>query len=622
MEGTWCEDKLPMAGNWSKCKTSDNHSRFSEDYCHSNAALNYISQLLMDGEYLDDHKCMFVESSSYKAMETELAGLLENSSSSGCETASFGVLEQITNEDEMEQQDILSSQEMQENEIGTLLIEPQVERSEESLLPGNIKSHNSTRSNYLYKNNTDQQDDLLGNSQRAKIIEPVWHQSDEISVKDSVNISTALSSKSEVVRSSDGSPHAESEWEGKVPGDISKRVHCFSRPAAKAQPKAVDSNDPASADLIPMLVECAQAVSSNDVKKAGKLINDIRRRSTPFGSWKQRLAHYFVEALAAKLSGNGARLYTSLTKYGPSVSEMLKAIRVFLDTTPFNTIPHFYANEMILRACEGESRLHIVDFGILYGIQWSGLIQALANRQGGPPRLRITGIDFPQPGFKPAGRVEETGRRLADFARLWGVPFQYDALAIKWENIQPASLHLRHDDEVLVVNCMFRLRHLMDETMMAESPRKIVLKKIRSMNPKIFLQGIVNTQNNSPLGFVRRFHECFANYLTVFEALDACIPRDSSERLLMEQIVFGRAILNVLACEGLERVERSEPYPRWQALTQRAGFKILPLPTSTYNRARDLLKMYHRDFVVDERGGWLLLGWKGQYTHGVSAWRI
>ncbi|KAJ7530345.1 hypothetical protein O6H91_15G090400 [Diphasiastrum complanatum] len=600
-----------MAGNRSG---PDIDSQFAENICHSNAALTYISQILMDEDDLDEHKkCMSLTSISYKAMEKELAGLLNNSTSSGLsETASSGVLKKFESENEVEKQKILTSQVMQVNEIDILSMESpermaidseqymtsngfistslphvpsyvggsftsfsisrqltpdssqvllneflaqgedpvesslngnQEVRADISLFQGNIRSGKSTHDDNLSKNNIDQQDSLLETSRRKNVFKNVWHH---------------------------------------------KSLHSFARPAARAQPKAVDSTDPASAGLIQMLVECAQAVSSNDVKEAGRLINDIRRQSSPFGSWKQRLAHYFVEALAARLSGAGPRLYISLQNYSPSVMEMLKALRVYLDRTPYIKIPHFYANEIILHACERESRLHIVDFGILYGIQWPSLIEALANRQGGPPRLRITGIEFPQPGFKPAGRVEETGRRLAEVASLCKVPFEYHALAIKWENIQPASLHLRHDD-VLIVNCMFRLRHLMDETMMAESPRKILLEKIRSMNPKIFLQGDLNTGNNSPLGFMNRFHESLADYTNKFEAIDACIPRDSPERLLRDQ---------------------------------RAGFKISPLHTRACNKVRDLLKMYHKNFGVSEHGGWLLLGWRGRPTHCVSAWQI
>ena len=76
------------------------------------------------------------------------------------------------------------------------------------------------------------------------------------------------------------------------------------------------------------------------------------------------------------------------------------------------------------------------------------------------------------------------GRRLAQFAKLWGVPFEFQALADKWETITPAQLCVKHD-EVLAVHCQYRFRNLLDESIMAASPRKVVLDRIRSMNPKV-----------------------------------------------------------------------------------------------------------------------------------------
>lgn len=96
----------------------------------------------------------------------------------------------------------------------------------------------------------------------------------------------------------------------------------------------------------------------------------------------------------------------------------------------------------------------------------------------------LAGIDFPQTGLAPRTAVEDTGHRLERFAKMWGVPFEYQALYGKWEGITPQQLNLR-DDEVLAVTCQYRMHHLLDESVMATSPRKLVLNIIRSMNPKV-----------------------------------------------------------------------------------------------------------------------------------------
>lgn len=92
----------------------------------------------------------------------------------------------------------------------------------------------------------------------------------------------------------------------------------------------------------------------------------------------------------------------------------------------------------------------------------------------------LAGIEFPQ----ARKGIEATGRRLEKFAKRWKVPFEYQAVTDKWEAIMPQQLNLR-DDEVLAVTCQYRMHHLLDESVMATSPRKIVLNRIWSMNPKV-----------------------------------------------------------------------------------------------------------------------------------------
>ena len=91
------------------------------------------------------------------------------------------------------------------------------------------------------------------------------------------------------------------------------------------------------------------------------------------------------------MSGTGGQLYSALSNNRPSAADMLKAYRLFVNTCPFIQVNQFIAVHSILRAFEGAPRVHVVDYGILYGAQWPCLIHHLSIRPGGPPHLRITG---------------------------------------------------------------------------------------------------------------------------------------------------------------------------------------------------------------------------------------
>ena len=373
-------------------------------------------------------------------------------------------------------------------------------------------------------------------------------------------------------------------------------------------------------DLRTLLTICAQAVAANDQRTTNEVLKQIRQHSSPLGDGMQRMAHYFADGLEARIAGSGTQIYTALIGRLTLAADVLKAYHLFLAACPFKKLSNFFSNKTIMNLAEKKTRLHIVDFGILYGFQWPSLIQRLSSRPGGPPKLRITGIDLPQPGFRPAERVEETGRRLTKYAETFNVPFEFNAIAKWWDTIQIEDLKL-DSDEVLVVNVIWRLRNLLDETVMVESPRDNVLKLMRKMNPDVLIQGTVNGTFNAPF-FITRFREALFHYSTVFDMLETIVPRETEERLLIEREIFGREAMNVIACEGAERIERPETFKQWQVRNLRAGFRQLPLNREIVNLAKDRVKsLYRKDFLIDEDGEWLLQGWKGRILFALSTWK-
>ncbi|XP_009587190.1 scarecrow-like protein 9 [Nicotiana tomentosiformis] len=373
-------------------------------------------------------------------------------------------------------------------------------------------------------------------------------------------------------------------------------------------------------DLRTLMINCAQAVAADDSKSAYELLKQIRQHSYPFGDGNQRLAHCFADGLEARLAGTGSQIYKALVNKRTSAADLLKAYHLYLASCPFRKISSFASNKTIMIKAKNATRVHVIDFGILYGFQWPTFIQRIAEREGGPPKLRITGIEFPQPGFRPAERIEESGRRLADYARSFNVPFEYHAIAKKWETITVDDLKL-DKDEFLAVTCLYRFKNLYDETVVADSSRTVVLTLIRKINPDIFIHGIVNGAYSAPF-FVTRFREALFHFSALFDMLETIVPREIPERGLIEREIFGREALNVIACEGWERVERPETYKQWQVRILGARFTQIPFEREFVNKAVEKVRLgYHRDFVIDEDSRWLLLGWKGRTIYAISCWK-
>ncbi|XP_058755647.1 scarecrow-like protein 14 [Vicia villosa] len=371
-------------------------------------------------------------------------------------------------------------------------------------------------------------------------------------------------------------------------------------------------------DLRNLLLMCSQAMYDNDNRNAIGFLKQIRQHSSPFGDASQRVAHYFANGLEARLVGDGAgaqTFYSSPSTKRITASEFLKAYQVHFTSPPFKKFAFLFANEMIMKVAAKAETLHIIDFGILYGFQWPILIKFLSDREGGPPKLRITGIEFPLPGFRPTERIEETGHRLANYCKRFNVPFEYNAIASRsWETIRVEDLKIK-SNELIAVNCSMRFKNLLDESIDANSPRNTVLNLIRKINPNIFTLSIVNGSYNSPF-FATRFREALFHFSAFYDSIDTVIPRENEWRMMLEREIMGREVMNVVACEGLERVERPEAYKQWQVRTTKAGFKQLPLDAELMDKFKSKLrKWYHKDFEFEEDNKWMLQGWKGRILY-------
>ncbi|KAH7542431.1 hypothetical protein FEM48_Zijuj02G0072900 [Ziziphus jujuba var. spinosa] len=372
-------------------------------------------------------------------------------------------------------------------------------------------------------------------------------------------------------------------------------------------------------DLWTLLNHCAQAVANYDQKTANQLLQQIKQHSSPYGDGTQRLAHYFANGLEVRLVG-GSPLYMTYVSNGTSAADILKAYHAYITACPFKRMSNIFANRTIAKLAAKARRLHIIDFGILYGYQWPCLIQGLSVRSGGPPMLRVTGIEFPQPGFRPSERVEETGRRLANYCKRFNVPFEYHVIAKKWETIRYEDLKIDRD-EFIAVNCIYRMRHIPDETVLEDSPRDTVLKLIKRINPDIFIHGVVNGTYNTPF-FLTRFREALYHFSALFDMFEASLSTEDQDRLRFEKEVFGKNVMNAIACEGLQRVERPETYKQWQVRNVRAGLKQVPLDREIVKKVKNMVRSeYHKDFVVDEDGMWMLQGWKGRIIKAISCWK-
>uniref|UniRef100_A0A1J3F2U3 Scarecrow-like protein 11 n=1 Tax=Noccaea caerulescens TaxID=107243 RepID=A0A1J3F2U3_NOCCA len=376
-------------------------------------------------------------------------------------------------------------------------------------------------------------------------------------------------------------------------------------------------------DLRSLLTQCAQAVASFDQRRASEKLKEIRSNSSSNGDGIQRLAFYFAEALEARITGIiSPPVSTAFPSSTTSMVDILQAYKLFVHTCPIYVMDYFAANKSIYELSLRSTKLHIIDFGVLYGFQWPCLLLALSKRPGGPPMLRVTGIELPQSGFRPSDRVEETGRRLKRFCDKFNVPFEFNFIAKKWESITLDEIKI-NPGETTVVNCIHRLQYTPDETVSLDSPRDTVLKLFRDINPDLFVFAEINGMYNSPF-FMTRFREALFHYSSLFDMFDTTIQGvdEYKNRALLERELLVRDAMSVISSEGAERFARPETYKQWRVRILRAGFKQAAISKQIMKEAREIVrKRYHKDFLIDSDNQWMLQGWKGRVIYSFSCWK-
>ncbi|KAK9748863.1 hypothetical protein RND81_02G086100 [Saponaria officinalis] len=368
-----------------------------------------------------------------------------------------------------------------------------------------------------------------------------------------------------------------------------------------------------------LLFECAALISDGNFEEAYVMINELRQMVTIQGDPSQRIAAYMVEGLAARLASSGKVLYKALKCKEPPSFERLAAMQVLFEVCPCFKFGFMAANEAIIETVKSYNTVHIIDFDVNQGNQYFDLIRSLSTQRGKSFRLRLTGVDDPESVQRSVGGLKNIGQRLEALAEIVGLPFEFRAVAASTPLVMPEMLQCRAE-EPLVVNFAFQLHHMPDESVSTINQRDQLLRMVKSLNPKLvtIIEQDVNT-NTTP--FLSRFSEAYNYYSAIFESLDATLPRESQDRVNVEKQCLARDIVNIIACEGEERIERYEVAGKWRARMSMAGFRPCRMSQNVGNTIRELIvKQYCNKYEVKEEMEALNFGWEDKNLIVASAW--
>lgn len=383
-------------------------------------------------------------------------------------------------------------------------------------------------------------------------------------------------------------------------------------------------------DLKQLLIASAEVVSEADIipfserkiaaDAAETLMDILEKRVSVSGDPLQRLGAYMLEALRARLLSSGSLICKKLKCNEPSGPDLMSHMQLLSQICPYYKFAYMSANVAIGEAMENENRIHIIDFQIAQGSLWVPFIQAISRRPGGPPHVRITGVDDSESAHARVGGLQLVGQRLAQVAESCGVPFEFHDAETSECDVQLENLEVRRG-EALAVNFPYVLHHIPDESVSTANHRDRLLRLVKSLSPKVVTL-VEQESNTNTAPFSQRFRETLDYYTAMFESIDAAaLARDDNQRINAEEHCVAKDVVNIIACEGDERVQRHEVFGKWRLRLTMAGFSPIPLTSSVSSTVGDVLKEYSPNYVLAEGNGALFIGWKNRALVTFSTWR-
>ncbi|CAN1146513.1 Protein SCARECROW [Linum perenne] len=361
------------------------------------------------------------------------------------------------------------------------------------------------------------------------------------------------------------------------------------REEAEAEAEAIEEKqrDEQGLHLLTLLLQCAEAISADNLEDAKKMLLEISELSTPYGTSAQRVAAYFSEAMSARVltSCLGLPQNSIIIPNNYYSTRIASAFQVFNGISPLVKFSHFTANQAIQEAFEREERVHIIDLDIMQGLQWPGLFHILASRPG---------------------------KRLSDFANKLGLPFEFFPIADKIGNLNMERLNVSNKDAVAV----HWLQHSLYDVTGSQAK---TLSLLKSLSPKVVT--VVEQELSHEGSFLARFVEAIHYYSALFDSLGASYGEESEERHLVEQQLLSTEIRNVLALGGGTSTSSSSS-SSWRGKLDKSGFKGVSLAGNAATQATLLLGMFPSDgYTLVEDKGTLKLGWKDLCLLTASAWK-
>ncbi|MFS7973335.1 putative transcription factor GRAS family [Helianthus anomalus] len=353
-------------------------------------------------------------------------------------------------------------------------------------------------------------------------------------------------------------------------------------------------------DLI-LLAECFETQSFQLAQVILARLN--QRLRSPTGKPIQRVAFYFKEALQSLLTGS-TRRFNTCTSY--EIVQVIKAYKTFSTVSPIPMFSSFTANQAILDATDVAMNVHVIDFDIGLGGQWSSFLKTVAEkaeaRKVNPPAVRITAV-VPEE-YEPESRLIRDN--LHQFATDLKLRFEIEFVSIRvFEYLMFKSIRLINGEKTAVVLSPNIFRRIGSD----------FVTDLRRVSPEITV--CVDAELNG-FGATTVFRQTVIDglrlYTTVLESLEAVNVGGGDWMRSIEMFVLLPKIMETVEYGG-------RCVTPWREALVRAGMKAVGMSQFVEIQAECLVRRLQvRGFHVVKQQAEMVLCWHDRPLVATSAW--
>ncbi|CAH8392097.1 unnamed protein product [Eruca vesicaria subsp. sativa] len=324
----------------------------------------------------------------------------------------------------------------------------------------------------------------------------------------------------------------------------------------------------------------------------------------------QRAALYVTESLQSLLQHSSPP--SSLLPPPHTLLLKIAAHRAFSETSPFLQFVNFTANQTILESLQGFDQIHIVDFDVGYGGQWSSLIQELSGRRNSS--LKVTSFSSPST-LSDEFELRFTEENLRAFAGETGVSFEMELLNMETLLNPPLSLLRSSDKEAIAVNLPIGS--------VVSGYLPLILRFLKQISPNVVVCSDSICDRDSDATFPKAVVNALQYYTSLLESLDASGNVNNLEAVTSVERFCVQPWIERLLTNRYRWMEKSPP---WRSLFGQCGFTPVMLSQTAETQAEYLLQRnpmrgFHLEKRQSSSTSSLVLCWQKKELVAVSAWK-